>query len=124
MASSGMKEGRLTRNGVFAIIFRLAEASESGGDGGVGTSEMVDVSDLAGGGVEIVGDEVVVRETSDLGDLLRRLAVDGKTGLLLCKRSIATSAVRSFSPVISASTRRSESSSRRRCVSMRSVSRS
>jgi len=70
-----MKERRFGRSGVLSNILGLSEASESGGDGGVGTPEAVEVSDLEGGGVDKVGEEVVVRETSEVGDLGRTLLV-------------------------------------------------
>ena len=55
------------------FAFAAPELSDIGGDGGVGASEVAEVSDLAGGGVDGVGDEVVVTEAdaeiSEAGDL-------------------------------------------------------
>ena len=50
------------------------DASDEGGDGGVGVSESVDTSDLTGGGVETVGDEAAVRD--EVGD--RACSADGR----------------------------------------------
>ena len=52
----------------------LPDTSESGGDGGVGVSESVDLSDLAGGGVETVGEEAAVRD--EVGE--RVCSADGR----------------------------------------------
>lgn len=74
-ARSGTTDRRLSNNGVLTEALGLRDASESGGEGGVGTPEALDVSDLGGGGVEAVGDEVVVREISEVGDLGKTVSV-------------------------------------------------
>lgn len=52
----------------------LPDASERGGDGGVGVSESVDISDLTGGGVETVGEDAAVRD--EVGE--RACSADGR----------------------------------------------
>lgn len=55
----------------------MTEASESGGDGGVGTSDLIEAWDFDGGGVETVGEEEeAVREMSEAGDLGTTEALD------------------------------------------------
>lgn len=55
----------------------VTEASESGGDGGVGTSDLIEAWDFDGGGVETVGEEEeAVREMSEAGDLGTTEALD------------------------------------------------
>ena len=102
--------------GVLAIGLVVAEASDIGGDGGVGVSETVSVveTDLVSGGVVIMGEEAV-----DAGE------PSSKAGELGAVRSVAIEGswrFRSLSCIISASIFRSESSSRSRCVSIRSPS--
>lgn len=103
--------------GVLIMGLADADASEIGGDGGVGVSEIVSVvdTDLVSGGVVIIGEEVV-----DEGE-------PGKTGEYGAVMSVVMEAscrFRSLSCMISASILRSESSSRSRCVSIRRFSRS
>lgn len=69
---SGTSDSRFAGGSIFAMGF--AEASERGGDGGVGVSESVDTSDRTGGGVETVGDEAAVRD--EVGD--RACNADGR----------------------------------------------
>ena len=108
--------------GVIAVVG--SDFSETGGDGGVGVSETVDEVDLVGG-VAIVGeDAVVVGECSDTDDWGLGIPWPRDVGFCIRCRSVTNSACRSLSCMISASTLRSESSSRRRCVSIRSDSRS
>lgn len=61
--------------GVFAIGLVVAEASDMGGEGGVGVSETVSVvdTDLVSGGVVIIGEEAV-----EVGEPTR----DGEFGVL------------------------------------------
>jgi len=93
--------------GVFAIGLADPEASEIGGDGGVGVSETVSVvdTDLVSGGVVIIGDEAVdVGEPANEGELGAVMSVDREVSWRF----------RSLSCMISASILRSDSSSRRR----------
>lgn len=109
-----------------AFTFAVKEASERGGEGGVAVTAE-EVSDLSGGGVEAVGEESVVAEVeaSETGERGRRTPCDliARTLLSRCRATVA-SAWRSLPCTISASILRSESSSRRRWVSIRSDSRS
>jgi hypothetical protein len=110
--------------GVIGTVFACAEVSDSGGDGGDVCTVLVS---LFGGGVAIVGLEMVVAdvEASDEGVGGLKLSVASAEGFLLAwSCSIVSSANRSFSCVISASTFRSLNSSRRRCASTRRFSRS
>jgi len=79
----------------------------------------VEVSDLVGGGVEIVGEEVLVVCAVDVSDM-------GDRGLIPSMLTLADSSdCRNSRPVmISTSTLRSDSSSRNRWFSMRKASRS
>ena len=92
------------------------DRSEMGGEGGVGASEIVSVvdTDLLSGGVVIRGDEAM--ESGDIspvkdGELGAVISVDNIGSCLLsCRLSLPCK--------ISASTFKSPSSSRRRCVSI------
>ena len=98
------------------------DGSDEGGEGGVGVSETVDEADFVGG-VAIIGEDVVVvGEFSDTGDRGRRSPALRGVGFRKRCRSAAASACRSLSDLISASTLRSLSSSRKRCVSIRRAS--
>jgi hypothetical protein len=104
--------------GVLAIGLAEAEASEIGGDGGVGVSETVSLveTDLVSGGVVIMGeDDVEAGEPS---------SKDGVFGAVRSVEIEGNCRFRSLSCIISASTFKSESSSRRRWVSIRRFSRS
>lgn len=122
LLTSGSSDRRLTGRGAFVVGLGRAEASERGGDGGVGTPDVLDSSDFEGGGVDIIGDEVVVPDASEIGDFGLTGCTDGDMAFWECSLSIVASARRSFSRVMSDSMRRSESSSRSLWVSMRSVS--
>lgn len=99
--------------------------SDVGGDGGVCMSEAIDDTDLAGG-VATVGDV----ESVSIGDISEALDPGrARSVVMVCDgRSLdlarASSACLSFPCLISASTLRSESSSRSRCVSILNSSRS
>ncbi len=103
--------------GVFKIDLADPDASDMGGDGGVGVSETVSVVeiDFVSGGVVIIGDEAV-----DVGESSR----DGELGAVMSVAIEGSWRFRSLSCRISASILRSESSSRRRWVSIRRFSRS
>lgn len=103
--------------GVFNRVLAEPEASDIGGEGGVGVSETVSVveTDLVSGGVVIIGDEAV-----DEGDPLE----EGEFGAVMSVVIEGSDRFLSLSCRISASILRSESSSRRRWVSMRRFSRS
>jgi hypothetical protein len=109
--------------GTFSFTGALVSLSD--GDNGLVCTVLVS---LFGGGVAIVGLEIVVADVdaSDNGEGALKLSVASSgDGFLLARIcSILSSANRSFSIVISASTFKSPSSSRNRCVSIRSVSRS
>jgi hypothetical protein len=107
----GMSDLRFPGTGVFGSGFTSPFASESGGDGGVGASDAL--SDL-GGGVDAIGEGGVMPLASLAGLLARRLSTASGLGFLDRSLSIVSSAVRSFSSVISLSTFRSPSSSRSR----------
>ena len=94
------------------------ERSEVGGEGGVGASEAVEEADFVGG-VGMVGEDVeVVRECCDPRDVGRtRSDWIGSTFIERC-RCTATSALRNWFCLTSASTRRSLSSSRSLCASI------
>lgn len=99
--------------GVIKALRPLAEASESGGEGGVVCT--VDAFDFGpGGGVEIVGEDTVVAdvESSEAGDGGRRLSVSRCVGFRVCSRSIVASASCNLRCVISASICMFASSSR------------
>ena len=102
--------------GVFAGGLAVEEASDIGGEGGVGVSETVSVvdTDLVSGGVVIIGEEAV-----EVGEPAR----EGELGALI---SVARASCRfcSLPCMISASTFKSESSSRSLCVSILRFSRS
>ena len=100
-----------------------SDLSDTGGDGGVGVSEAAEDTDLVGG-VATVGDEAVVSgDMSDNADSGRRISAANGDGFLMCRLCMA-SACRSFSWLISASTFRSDSSSRSLCASILNASRS
>jgi hypothetical protein len=103
--------------GVFMTGLADPEASEMGGDGGVGVSETVSVveTDLVSGGVVIIGEEAV-----DVGEP----ANEGEFGAVISVVREVSCRLRSLSCKISASILRSDSSSRSRCVSIRRLSRS
>ena len=103
--------------GVLATGFVVAEASDIGGDGGVGVSETVSTveTDLVSGGVLIIGDEA-----AELYDASGSNA--GELGAVISVDKEGSWRFRNLSCVISASILRSESSSRRRCVSIRRLS--
>ncbi len=112
--------------GVIGEGLPVTETSDSGGDGGVASGS--DVSGFVCGGVEAaVGDERPVADVdvSDTGERGRNVLPDSRLPVLRwwCLSTVS-SAMRSFSCTISASMRRSDSSSRSRCVSIRSLSRS
>ncbi len=106
-AASGSSDLR----GLYDSAFACTGASESGGDGGVGASDSV--SDF-GGGVEGVVELGVIPLASLAGLLVRRLSTASGLGFRVRSRSMVPSASLSFSSVISLSTLRSPSSSRRR----------
>ena len=101
--------------GVFTVGIAEPEASEIGGDGGVGVSETVSVveTDLVSGGVVIIGEEAV-----DVGESSK----DGEFGAEISVAREVSCRFRSLSCKISASILRSDSSSRNRCVSIRRFS--
>ena len=94
--------------GVLAIGLADEEASDIGGDGGVGVSETVSVveTDLVSGGVVIIGDDDV-----DTGDPSSN---GGEFGAVMSVDIEGRWRFRSLSCMISASIFKSESSSRRR----------
>ena len=72
------------------------DLSETGGDGGVGVSEAVEDTDLAGG-VATVGDDAVVSgDTSESAESGRGISAVSGDGFLTCRLCVA-SACRSFS---------------------------
>jgi len=101
--------------GVFSIRFAEPEASEIGGEGGVGASDIPSVVeiDFVSGGVVIIGEEAV-----DVGESPR----EGEFGAVISVAIFGTCRFRSLSCIISASILRSASSSRRRWVSIRRFS--
>lgn len=101
--------------GVLTAGLAEPEASEIGGDGGVGVSETVSVveTDLVSGGVVIIGEEAV-----DVGEP----AKEGELGAVMSVVREVSCRFRSLSCRISASIFRSDSSSRSRCVSIRRFS--
>lgn len=103
--------------GVFRIGLADPEASDIGGDGGVGVSDTVSVvdTDFVSGGVVIIGDEAV-----DVGESPK----NGELGAVMCVAIEGSWRFRNLSCKISASILRSDSSSRRRWVSIRRFSRS
>lgn len=119
--ASGAMELSCSCNGVMSMLLGRPEASESGGEGGVSTSAVVDVSELAGGGVEMVGEDTVVMDFSERGDLDRLMFITKFDFRSRCRRA-ENSARRSFSCLISASILKSESSSRNLCVSILKLS--
>jgi hypothetical protein len=105
--------------GVFRIVLgaALTEVSEIGGEGGVGVSDTVSAvpTDLVSGGVVIKGEEA-----TDSGEWS-----NGESGDVISvvrEGSVRVLCFLSLSCMISASILRSESSSRSRCVSIRSPS--
>lgn len=101
-----------------------SDLSEVGGEGGVGVSDAADEADLAVG-VATVGDEaVVVGERSEIKECGLDEGATKGAGVRKRWRSNAASARRNLSCLISASTLRSESSSRNLCAAIRSDSRS
>ena len=106
------------------MIVEGIDLSDTGGEGGVGASEAADDADLVGG-VAMVGEDAVVEgDCSDMDDWGREISIPIGVGLRNCRRWVAASACRNLSCLISASTFRSESSSRTRWVSMLRASRS
>jgi hypothetical protein len=91
-------------------LVAMFDFSETGGEGGVGASERPDEDAVFVGGVSKDGEDVVVvvGDSSDLGDLDPSIGCSVSSFLL---RSRASSALRSFSFVMSASILRSEYSS-------------
>jgi hypothetical protein len=75
----------------FFLTGTAPEASDSGGEGG--DVWIVDVSDLAGGGVDIEGDDGVVADVdaSDNGEGGRKLSVESGAIFLDLSRSIVCS---------------------------------
>ena len=105
--------------GVFTIRLAFVDASDIGGEGGVGVSETVSVVeiDFVSGGVVIIGDEAVEVGEPDspkAGEFGAVMSVDNEGSCLF----------RSLSCIISASIFKSESWSRSLCVSIRRFSRS
>ena len=100
------------------------DLSETGGDGGVGASDVPEEIDFVGGVARIGDEAVVVGESSDIDDCGREIFVPSGGGFRSCLRAVPASACRSLSCLISASTFRSESSSRSLCVSILKASRS
>lgn len=66
MLLSGSRD-RLGKPGVFGRGFMFAGTSERGGEGGVGASEL-EAFDLAGGGVDTVGEGGVVPDAAEICD--------------------------------------------------------
>ncbi len=101
--------------GVLSNCLAEPEASEIGGDGGVGVSDTVSVVeiDFVSGGVKIIGEEAV-----DVGESPK----DGEFGAVMSVAILGTCRFRSLSCMISASILRSDSSSRSRWVSIRRCS--
>lgn len=118
---SGRSDGLLAGTGVFGSALTCAGASESGGEGGVGAS---DAESDFGGGVDAPGEEDVIPLASLAGLLERRFSTARGLGLRDLSVSMTDSALRSFSRRISLSTFRSPRSSRNRCASILSASRS
>lgn len=111
-APSGVWLGSAARclAGVMKTLRALAEASESGGEGGVVCT--VDAFDFGpGGGVETVGEDTDA-EPSEAGDGGRRLSVSKGVGFRVCSRSMVASASCNLLCVISASICRFARSSR------------
>lgn len=102
-----------------AVIFELAgmEVSEIGGDGGVGASDVIDEADLASGVARTGEDVVVPAECSETGDCGRAIPGPRTVGFLTWRFDPAPTWC-SLSCIISASTLRSDNSSRSRCVSI------
>jgi len=101
-------------SGVFTadiLVVAVAEASDIGGDGGVRVSVTEAPVEIVLGprGVVIIGDE-----TLELGE-----SIEGEFGADMSVWIEASCLFRSLSCIISASILRSESSSRKRCVSIR-----
>jgi hypothetical protein len=98
--------------GVFAIGLAFAEASDIGGDGGVRVSDAISGvdSNFVSGGVVMNGEEAV-----EFGE-------DGELGAVMSVAIGESCRFRSLSCMISASTFRSDSSSRSLCVSIRKFS--
>jgi hypothetical protein len=96
--------------GVFSIGLAEPDASEIGGDGGVGVSETVSAVeiDLVSGGVLIMGEDAV-----DVGE-----SPDGEPSVARSVDNEGSCRFRSLFCIISASIFKSESSSRSRCVSI------
>jgi hypothetical protein len=103
---------------LIADLGAFPEASEIGGEGGVGVSEMVSVveTDFVSGGVVIIGEEAAESgEPPREGEFGAVISVDMEgRALALCFLNLSCK--------ISASTLRSDSSSRSRCASMRRFS--
>ena len=120
-----MIEARVLALEFAGVIIEVgSDLSDVGGEGGVGASEVAEDTDFVGG-VAMVGDDAVVDgECSDMDDCGRGMVAARGVGFLSRERSDAASALRNLSCLISASTLRSESSSRSLWVSIRSCSRS
>jgi hypothetical protein len=105
--------------GVFATGLVDVEASDIGGEGGVGVSETVSFvdTDFVSGGVVIIGDEA-----AEFGD--PEPSNDGEFGAVMSVDREGSWRFRSLSCIISASIFKSESSSRSLWVSIRKFSRS
>lgn len=120
---------RVGTGGLKGMGRKARGASDSGGEGGVESGRRTSGCMLYGGVDAAVGEDmlVFVVEASDMGERGRNVC-DSFARWLETARwwcfSMVASASRSFSCVISDSIFRSESSSRRRCVSMRNPSRS
>lgn len=99
--------------------FVVPEASDIGGEGGVGVSDTVSVveTDFVSGGVVIIGEEAV-----DTGESTP--SREGEFGAVISVAIVGNCRFRSFSCMISDSTFRSDNSSRNRWVSIRRFSRS
>jgi len=121
-AISGMSDiARFAGGNMCGSILMCAGASERGGEGGVRASEAE--SDL-GGGVDAVGDVGVAVLISLAGLLARKFSTAREFGFRDLRDSIVASARFSFSNRISCSTFKSPNSSRKRCASILSPSRS
>jgi hypothetical protein len=103
--------------GVFTSGLAVAEASDIGGEGGVGVSRSVSVvdTDFVSGGVVIIGEDAV-----ELGEPGPSKA--GEFGAVISVDNEGIWRFRSLSCIISASIFKSESSSRNRWVSIRRFS--
>jgi len=99
------------------LVAALTDVSEIGGEGGVGVSDTVSAvpTDLVSGGVVIIGEEATESGECSNGEFGAVMSMDrAGSARVLCFLSLSC--------MISASILRSESSSRNRCVSIRSPS--